>query len=137
MTTPRRPAWAARASGRDRRARPGLLAELAGRLLELLGRGRRPGVVPRRFERLGEEPRRGLVAALGEGDGELAWRAAVELGRSAGARTGPAGQAPVLGDQQAFPDEAVEVEGGERAGHPDRGGGRVAPTASPWATTHS
>ena len=79
------------------------------------------------FERLGEEPRRGLVAPLRERDADLARRAAVELRRPPGAGPGPARQSAVLGDEQAVLDEAVEVERGERSRDAGRGRGLVPP----------
>ena len=67
------------------------------------------------FERGGEQAGQEVLSALGERHVELDGRAPVQLRGSAGTRSGPTGQAAVLGRQQSGFDEAVEVECGQGA----------------------
>jgi hypothetical protein len=91
--------------------RAGLLADLVGRVAQLARRT--VGAVGDAIQGLGEEPRCGLVAALGQRDADLARGAAVELRGPPGARPGPALTGGGTRDEQAVLDEPVEVERGE------------------------
>lgn len=67
-----------------------------------------------------------LVLAVGQRDADLAGTAPVQLRRSPGARAASPTQPRVLGCQQTFRFELVEVKLGLMHRHPDRIGGLLA-----------
>jgi hypothetical protein len=100
------------------------MALVVGRVAERVGqRGAVLGLPDRR----GEDASGEVIAAFRQGDRELAVGPSVELGRAAGAGTGPAGEPSELRLQEPLVAQPVQVELGGVHWYPDRGRGGFPP----------